>query len=407
MATHPLLDAGKASRDAAEKNVWEQQADFFPVLSANGRAGRIHQNDDTTRASTGDDAYSWMGEGTVSLTQPLFSGFSTINKTLAAKDRLNSADRDIAGIEEELSVRATRAHLNMMRTKELLDLAEKYLQAIQERKDNIALMVSEGAADESEDLQASEILMSAKTTRLGYEESYRQAEADYMAVAGAPPEDTLEFGQPLWDKFVPATVEEAVTRAGSSNPRIQSSDKMIDALVHDTRADTASMLPRFDAEVSYTEKDQDDAVGGELMSAQAMLKMGWNFSTGGAQLARVAKGKEQQAEAAARKKDTLREIEHLVRQKYTSMQVVDQQFGLYTDREQAAEKILNNYLSQFEGGKQSNLQLISAHAKLFEARAARTDAYYRRLLSRFELLSSMGVLKDAFDAEPAEQASLQ
>ena len=82
------------------------------------------------------------------------------------------------------------------------------------------------------------------------------------------------------------------------------------------------------------------------------------------------------------------------------MAIVDQQFNLLRDRETAATKLLENYKSQFEGGKQSNLQLISATARLFEARAGRADAFYRRLLSRFELLEAMGSLRPAFGLHP-------
>jgi len=42
--------------------------------------------------------------------------------------------------------------------------------------------------------------------------------------------------------------------------------------------------------------------------------------------------------------------------------------------------------------------LIAANVKLFESQAARIDSYYRRLLSRLELLNAMGRLGDVFKA---------
>lgn len=400
VTNHPKIEAGKAATEAARKTLSEQKAGFFPTLSAQARTGRVHADDDTTRANTGADAYSWLGEGSVTLTQPIFAGFSTVNRVGAARDRYFAAEKDMAGTSEDVALRAARAHLNLMRTRELLDIASKYLSEIQSRKDSIGLMVKEGAADEAELLQAEEILMAAKTTRLGYEESYRQAEADYIEIVGAAPGETLEFGAPLWDNKVPATIDEAVSQASAANPKLEAAGKIVEALGREAEAERGGLLPRVDAELSYLEKDQDDDLGGELMNAQAMLKMSWNFSTGGAQFARVGKGLQQQREARARVQDTLRTIEHDVRQKFTSMQIVDEQFGLFVERERANEKIVDNYLSQFEGGKQTNLQLISAHARLFQSRGDRTDAYYRRLLSRFELLNAMGRLRDVFAAAP-------
>ena len=94
----------------------------------------------------------------------------------------------------------------------------------------------------------------------------------------------------------------------------------------------------------------------------------------------------------------MRSVEHGVRQKYNSVIIADQQFALLTERESASKKILANFIAQFEGGKQTNLQLIAANSKVFESRAATTDAYYRRILLRFELLNAMGRLRKAFEA---------
>ncbi|MDE1153831.1 MAG: TolC family protein [Micavibrio sp.] len=407
LQTHPILQAKKASEQSAADNLREQKAGYFPVLGIEGRGGRINQDDDTTRANTGGDAAtSWLGEGSVTLTEPLFTGFGTVNRVAAAKDRLTSAGFDSRGSAEEVALKAARAHLNLMRTRDLLSLATEYLASIQQRQDSISLMVNEGASEESDLLQANEALMAVKTTRLGYEEAYRQAEADFIEVVGAAPADKLDFGQQTWDKLIPPTVDAAISLARDDNPNVRAADSMVSALGRDADVARSDIYPRVDAEMSYLQKDQHEDLGGELKSAQAMLKMSWNFSTGGAQLAKVDKSLSERKEAQARRDAARRMVEHDVRQKFTSMQIVDEQFGLMQQREDAADKIVANFMNQFEGGKQSNLQLISANSRLFEAKAARVDAQYRQLLSRFELLNAMGRLQTAFGvAAPTATAS--
>jgi outer membrane protein, adhesin transport system len=395
--THPLVAAGKASAAAAGHSVKEQRAVFYPTVSINANAGRLHANNDTTRGIVGGDAYSWTGGAGISLTQPLFAGFGNVNRLEAAKGRAASATYDLGGATEDVAVRAARAHLNMMRTRELMDLNSGYVAEIEKRRDSIALMVSEGAADEAELLQADEIMMAAKTTRLGYEESFQQAVVDYVQVVGIEPGDKLEFGEAVWEKFVPGALEEAMDAARKNNPKLQAADSMVAALARDMAAEKAGLLPKVDAELSYNETDQNDEVGGETMSAQAMVRLSWGISTGGGQLARINRGVRQREEALAKRQNLLRTIDHDVRQRFTSMKIVDEQFGVMVNREEASRKILDNFLTQYEGGKQTNLQLISAHSRLFDARAARTDAYYRRLLTRFELLSAMGRLEKALD----------
>ncbi len=396
LQTHPTMQAKKSGEAAAKDFVREQKSAYFPVLSVNARAGRINEDDDTTRATTGGSATSWLGEGSATLTQPLFTGFETPNRIAAAKSRLDAAGFDRTGSAEDVALKAAKAHLNLMRTRELLKLATEYVTSIEDRQNSISLMVKEGASDEAELLQANEVLMAVKTTRLGYEEAYRQAEADYIEVVGNKPDSNLDLGTDGWTTMIPQTVDAAISLAAADNPNVKSADSLVTALGLESQVARGDLYPKVDAEVSYLSLDQHEELGGELKSAQAMVKMQWAFATGGAQLAHIDKSLDQRREAQARRDAARRMVEHDVRGKFTSMQIVDEQLGLMTEREDAASKIVANYMNQFEGGKQTNLQLISANSRWFEAKAARTDASFRQLLSRFELLSAMGRLRNAF-----------
>jgi adhesin transport system outer membrane protein len=397
VATHPSAEAGKAATDAAGKALWEQKAGFFPTLSVNANAGREHANNSTTRGLGGPSgASSWVDEGNVSLSQPVFTGFSVLNRARAAQERYDASRYELGGTSEDLALRAARAHLNLMRTKELLDIADSYYKEIQSRHDKIGLMVKEGASDEAESLQAEDVLMAAKNTRLGYEEAWHQAEADFIEEVGHVPDSSLDFGAPSWDKLLPPSVDDAIHAGLAESPKVLAADKVVSASGMEAQAAKGDLMPKVSADIAYDRKNQRDPMGGNSEDASALVRMSWNFSTGGAEAARAGRGAAERAQAIARRHQAARDVEHDVRQKFTSMQIVDEQFGLLATREEAVKKILDSALKQFEAGKQSNLQIIAAHAKLFDARAARTDAYYRKLLSRFELLSAMGRLRQAF-----------
>ncbi|MCE9508420.1 MAG: TolC family protein [Alphaproteobacteria bacterium] len=400
LSSHPQIKAGEASRSQADKNIWEQRSAFFPTIGLEAGAGHLNNNDLNTRAATLDKggADTWVGEGSLTLTQPIYSGQSTSNRLLGAENRYLAAAYDLNGTVEDVALRAIHAHLNLMRSKELLGLSSQLLADIDGRRKNIDLMVKAGAADEAELLQADEILAATKNTRLDYEESFREAEADYIEATGGVPDAGLELGEAKWESMIPTTLEDAVTNAIKESPRVRSANEISTALNSETQAEKGNLLPHVDAEMSYSKLDQRDVAGGESASARAMIKMGWNFSTGGGQLARIEKSLQQQEEAAAKRQGVMRSVEHGVRQKYSSMLIADQQFTLLADRESASKKILENFLAQFEGGKQTNLQLIAASSKLFEAQAASADAYYRRILLRFELLNAMGRLRNVFEA---------
>ena len=403
---HPQMTAGKAARLAADETVDEQFSGYFPAVGVNARAGRVNANDDTTRAATGDDATSWLGEGGVTVTQPVFAGFSVLHGTAAARERRDMASYDLGTTAEDVGLRAIRAHLNLMRTRELLDQASQYQGAIDTRRQAIALMVGEGAANEAELLQADDVLMEARASRIGYEDAYGQAQADYIEAVGQIPDGDLQLGNPNWEQQLPATVDDALQTALRENPRLLATTRLRQALGHETEIEEGGILPRVNAELSYLERDQDDDLGGEMENAQAMMTMSWNFYTGGAQMARMERSRQLEKEAEARQNDLKRTVERDVRQKFTAMTMVNQQHDINVAREDASRKVLDNFVSQFEAGQQTNLQLLNAEARLFGARTSRIDAHYRRLLARFELLTAMGRLRPTFGITTPDPARI-
>ncbi len=399
LTTHPQIKEGADMAAAAKRNVAEQRSGYYPVFSVQTESGRIHNNDLTTRADTasGGASASWRQMETVALTQPLFTGFNVENRVSGAKDRYAAAEYDLAGQKEDVALRAARAHLNLMRTKALLGLASHYEAYIEKRRRKIALMVKDGAASEADLLQAEAVAAAAENTQLGYKDAYQQAEADYIEVAGSAPSSQLELGAPVWSKFVPSSVDQALATAVRMNSRILSANKMVSAAMRDKDAEASSLLPQVSAEVSYTKDNKRSALGGFTSDAEGVVKMAWSFSTGGGQTARIDKYDDQEKATMEKSVGVVRTVEHDVRQKFTAMQTVDQQYDLLTRQERENRTIFKNFLAQFQGGRQSNLQLINARSNLFQAQAAQVDASYRRLLARFQLLNAIGNLHEAFE----------
>ena len=277
----------------------------------------------------------------------------------------------------------------------MMTAASQYMEHINKDKESIALLVKEGATDEAELLQADEITMAAEGARLGYVEVLRRAEADFVESVGLAPDEALKLGDLDIDVFMPKTADEAIALASKQHPQVKAAALQAEAFAEDASAERARLFPRLDAELSWMQRDQNDNLGGEAENGQAMMRMTWGLSTGGAELARAARSLKQRDSALATRQDVLRGLEKDIRQKYASLDIAEKQLAVLGEREKANEKIFENYSAQFEGGNRSVLQLISAQARLFEAKTSRIDAYYRRQLARFEVLQAIGGLRNA------------
>ena len=279
LKTHPSIVASREAGKVAKETVRESRSGFFPTLSINSKAGRVHADDDTTRGATADNgsAQSWLGEANITLTQPVFDGFGVWNRYGAAKERSGAAAFDTDAEAEDLALKVARAHLNMMRTRELLASAYEYMESIQKNRDSISLLVREGAADAAEQLQADQIMMAAQATKLGYDELYRRADADYIEAVGQQADDALSLGNSKADSFLPKSADDAIVLAAAQHPQLKSAAAQAVAYARDANAEKSTLLPRVDAELSWMERDQHDDLGGEATNGQAMLRLSWGL----------------------------------------------------------------------------------------------------------------------------------
>lgn len=405
ITNHPSVASKQATQDTYKWDVKEQKAAWFPTISANASAGREFVNNDTTRAFTTDGGdESWLGDGNVAVSQLLFDANETNNRIKAARARQEAAAFSVGDVQEDIAMRAAQAQLNVMRSREMITLAREHLKLLDKYQSDIQLMYQEGALDEAELLQAQELNVAAQAKLLSFEDQLKKAETNFMEAVGRAPPALLEIREP-WEKSLPENLDTAIIIGQRESPEIGASEKTASAYENDAKAEKARQLPRVNAEMSYGQRDQQDTIGGESTNAQAVVRMSWNFSTGGAEKARINRAESRRTEAMAQRDEMLRRIEQMVRTSYSDVEISKQQKALLVERESANQKIVEKFRQQFEAGTRSTLQIMTVETRLFDTRIDRINGDYRYLISNMQLLAAMGRLRNAILTEysPAQE----
>lgn len=393
LSAHPSIEAAVQVREMAYETKREQRSAFFPEINASASAGRIYGDNSTSRGLTVSRgaAYSGLGEGSASITQPLFKGFETVNRVRAADARLKSEEYNIADVRESLAYQAVQAYWGLFHSERLLAKVVGYKETIEDYLNRIQMMVDEGAADESETSQARNLLLSLETSVIDYEGQVEAALANYRQVMGGLPRSSLQ--EPLGiAHIVPNKPEEALRLSQTDHPLLMSLDREMQASNFDVKAERGALFPTLDAEVSAYKKDQKEEIGGEVEDGRALLKMNWLFNTGGAQYARMDRARAERSELLARKKETLLQIEGDIRRAYAEMKTAQKQMAVIEERKKVTEELLDAYETQFEGGRVRLLQIMQSENQLFGVDIERLDADYRYKLAEYNVLASMGKL---------------
>ncbi len=403
LAVHPSVEAALAGKVIAKEDRLEARSGLFPELSANLSAGRIFGDNSTSRGSviSRGTAYSWLGEGSASLRQPLFDGMETLSRMDAASARSESADYNVVDVKENLALRAVQVHLSVMQAQATLDKTKSYYTVIEDYLERIQLMVDEGVADESETAQAKNISLLLKSTLTDYEGQLEAAYAGYKEITDQLPTGDLMKPHSL-ESLIKENVEEAIRHAKVEHSLVKAEAKSLEAAGHDVKAEYAGFYPDIDGELSYLKKDQKEEIGGELTDARALLKMSWDFETGGAQKARTRKSRAQYSEILAQNRETVRIIEGDIRRAYAEYETAKKQMALVKKREVVTKDLFEAYEVQFEGARVRLLQLMQAENQLFNAQLESISAEYRYLLAQYNVLASMGQLLESVSSLSSE-----
>ncbi len=400
LASHPAIDVAKARHQGTIEDESEKYSDLFPEIQTNATAGRIFGDNATSRGLTVSRgaAYSWLWEGSASLSQPIFNGFETHNRIDAAQAREKAAEFTLADTRQTIALQAGMAYLNVLRAKEALEKTQSYKGKIADYLSRITVMVDSGAADEAEAAQARNIQAMLENSVAEMEGQVKSALADYVESTGAVPKSELQKAG-VDQSLIMKTSDEAITYADQYHPLILSAKKEIEAEEDEVNAEKGTLYPDLNGELSYLKRDQKEEIGGEAVDARAVMRMNWGFSTGGAQLARIRKSKAERSEAIARAAQTQRSVERDIRRAYAEYETASKQDNLNESRVKIARELFETYERQFEASRVRLLQLMQAENQLFSAELERINSRYRVKMAELTTLASSGRLLSALNVD--------
>ncbi len=398
---HPSVEAAYLGVGIADEERREEFSGYFPEVSLGATAGRVYGDNSTSRglSVTRGAAYSYLGEASVTVRQMLFDGLETPSRVEAAKVRKEVAGTDLVDVREAVALRAAQAYVNVLRTYAGLEMLRSHRKQVGDYLSRIETMVNEGAADEAELQQAKEVRVILDSITQEYEGQARAAEAHYAEATGHMPQGDLVKPTPRLD-LVPAYAEDATSFAKANHPAVLSAELKTAASGHDINAERAGLLPGLDGELSYLKSDKDDVIGGEAVDAKAVVRLNWDFSTGGAELARIRQKKLEHQEAMAGLQEIQRQIERDIRLAYSEFETSRAQYGLLGQREELNAKLFETYETQFEGARITQLQLMQAHNQLFNTRLEKMNGQHRMLAAEFSVLASVGRLQESLNNPP-------
>ncbi|MGM0560845.1 MAG: TolC family outer membrane protein [Pseudomonadota bacterium] len=399
LETNPEVGEAVANKEARDFELDRARGNYYPQVTLEGRSGPGYRD---TRANDGNQEWRLRSEASVTVQQMLFDGFATDSEVEASASRIDSAALRVMERSEFIGLEVVRTYIDILRQRELVDLANQNLDTLQRIYRDVVDRVDSGASSVADQQQADERIQNARSLLVDFERSLEEAEITFERLVGEPPQNLADMQS--GPQGMPASREQAVQMALENNPSIQFARADLDAAYADWEASKSAFYPEVSlvgtARAGYNLDDTE----GKNHDLSLQLVVSYPLFTGGIDTANreIAVREISQAREAVLNQE--REAEELVRQSWSSVMANERRIEVLQDQVVSSEQVRNSYLDQFGIGQRTLLDLLDSENELFNARVSLATSEYAEIFARYRVLAAAGQLLDTLGVQPPKQA---
>jgi adhesin transport system outer membrane protein len=375
---------------AIQEALKEAQAAYLPKLKVN--LGYGIENDRNVNTQTLPDPSPNMAprEATLTLDQMVFDGFATKWDVARNTARVDSAGYRIVATINDTVQRNVEVYMNVLREKELVQLAQQNLTFYETILRMIELRTKSGVSRMADLYQARGRTSLARSNLLAESSNLKDAQANFYRVTGLAPENLSLPAHPK-RRYLPASAMEAISIALKNNPVIKTADADINAAIAQHNFAYAANYPRFDIQVAANRNRNVNGVRGPTFSEYAKIRMSYNLYNGGADINKQQETAFQEQQAKDIRQRAVRQLIEAVKLTWDSLMTARGQLNWLKAHQREAEETVRAYAQEYQIGQRTLLDLLDSQNELFSAKRAYVQGRYEVLLSEYRILRDMGL----------------
>jgi adhesin transport system outer membrane protein len=379
---------------------------YLPQVDARAGVGPEWSDNATTRTRRprSDFIRETRKEMQLTLTQRLFDGWEASSEVERQTARGRSAARRVAETAETVALDAIEAHVDVVRQRALLMLAQGNVDTHRAILDRVRRRTAGGAAPGADMEQVQARLDAAVATMIETKGALQDAEHRYFFVVNQRPGIALAAVQmPM--ATLPRMIDEAIERARASNLTLKVTESDVVAAEKEISSAESAFYPKLNLELGMSRNRDIDGARGEDNDASALMVMRWNLYRGGVDQAqrRVALGR--MSQAMSQRQVALRNAEEEARRSWTQLQITNERLPSLDGARNQNRAVRDAYATQFfNRGERSLIDVLNAENELFVSNGRVASAEHTRVFAAYRLLAAMGELTSTLGLETPPEA---
>lgn len=371
---------------AAEEEIGVARGGYFPRVDLTAGSGR----ESLRTPSAAERDYTRTGY-VLSLNQMLFDGFATRSEVRRLDKARLVRYYELLDASENVALEASRAYLDVLRYRHLVDLAKDNYVQHKATHDQIQRRVQSGVGRRVDLEQAGSRLALAEINLVTENANLHDVSARYQRLVGAQPAGAIVAPTQVNGAF-PAQAKAALDTLHRNNPALLAATENIEASQHEIDARRAAYSPKLDfrARTDQTRNYLGDS--GQRDYNVAELVVSWNLFNGGSDRAREKQTIEKKNLAFDMREKACRDTRQTLLIAYNDVLRLKEQSAHHARQVSMLEKTRDAYRDQFNVGQRTLLDLLDTENELLSARRSAVNADSDLTLAYLRTYAGMGTL---------------
>ncbi len=384
--TNPAISERVKNYNATLQDVKIAKAGWLPTLDYLGGIGYERINNQSTGFS---DKGSHIYENSLILVENIFNGWSTTHQINTHKARVAAAAYNYIEKVNDISFNIVNYYLQVLKNKELLDIAKQNIKINETIQKKVQKLYDSGLTTKSELEKINASLSLAHANYIVQENNLLDSLYQFKYYYGKKV-DPSNLEKPEFSYNLPTSYEDGIRFAINHNPSILVQRYNIKVAQEDRLEKRSGYYPKVDLEARQSWNKNSGGVGGKDTRFRAVVKVTWNLFRGFSDKERIQKGTSKVNQELQIKNDLIRQTKESYDLSWNAYKQTKEQLKHLKEYKKYAISTLRLYNKEYDLGRRSLLDLLSAQNDLINAKSQIVTTSYNYLFAKYRVLDAMG-----------------
>jgi outer membrane protein len=395
-SSNPTLDAERARLRAIDEGVPQALSGWRPTVTANGDYAHTRT---TTRPRSGVDSRDPHGYS-VTLRQPIFSGFKTIEGTAQAEANVDAGRQSLVNTEQTTLLDAVTVYMDVVRDQAVLDLRMKNVSVLNEQLRASRARFDVGEITRTDVAQSEARLSGATSARASAQAVLASSRARYRQVVGRAP-GTLRYPKSIAARL-PKTLDQAVAIARQNNPQLLAATFAEEASRHAIEVARGDLLPEVSLDAEYSRDYEPSRTFDRVESTTVLGRVTVPIYESGIVYSRVREAMQINSQQRLLIVESDRLVVASVVSAWENLRASREQIRSDQSQVDANSLALEGVRQEALVGSRTTLDVLDAEQEYLDSQVSLVGSRRNEVVASYQLLSAIGRLTAEYLRLPVE-----